>query len=125
MAHCRLLLEREDGTIEHLCYLNDAEPDILTKPESSCMFDDPDGIDDSARNWFRNVEQALGFRLLYWQKHYILWGDRRVSGQTTAQILRDIYYGVKLSFESSRKAQHYYDVEFEKIQEKLRKNGIE
>ena len=118
MPHCRLLLEREDGSIEHVCYLNNANPDILTKPKSSCMFD------DSTRNWFRNVEQALGFRLLYWQKYYILYGAQRLSGQTTAQILRDIYYGAKLSSESSWKAQAYYAMKFKEIQEKLRKNGI-
>lgn len=39
---------------------------------------------------FGAVERALGFRLFAWQKHYILYGKYRRSGETTAHILKDL-----------------------------------
>lgn len=36
------------------------------------------------------VEKAMGFKLFIWQKAYILFGEFRQMGATTAEILRDL-----------------------------------
>lgn len=36
------------------------------------------------------IEEALGFKLFTWQKHYLIYGNFRKYGQTTAQVLRDL-----------------------------------
>lgn len=39
---------------------------------------------------FEKVEKALGFKLFYWQKTYIMGMNWRCSGQTTAIILQEL-----------------------------------
>ena len=41
-------------------------------------------------SWFAAVEEALGFKLFFWQKTYIERGVFRCFGKTTAEILRDL-----------------------------------
>lgn len=40
--------------------------------------------------WFEEVENALGFKLFFWQKTYIERGVFRCYGETTARILREL-----------------------------------
>lgn len=40
--------------------------------------------------WFKEVENALGFKLFFWQKTYIQRGVFRCYGETTARILREL-----------------------------------
>lgn len=40
--------------------------------------------------WFAAVEEALGFKLFFWQKSYIAFGTFRRYGKTTAEILREL-----------------------------------
>lgn len=39
---------------------------------------------------FEQIEEALGFRLFFWQKTYIMGLGYRHSGQTTADVLRNL-----------------------------------
>lgn len=39
-------------------------------------------------SWFKAVEEALGFKLFFWQKTYIERGAFRCFGKTTAEILQ-------------------------------------
>ena len=41
-------------------------------------------------SWFKAVEEALGFKLFFWQKTYIERGVFRCFGKTTAEILQDL-----------------------------------
>ena len=43
---------------------------------------------------FKEIEKALGFELFFWQKTYIARGEYRLSGRTTAGILRDLLFDV-------------------------------
>lgn len=44
----------------------------------------------SLEKWFAAVENALGFKLFFWQKTYIEYGIFRRFGKTTAEILREL-----------------------------------
>lgn len=49
------------------------------------------GICDSEwNNKFDAIDEALGIRLFYWQKYYIVHGCMRQTGFTTAVILREL-----------------------------------
>lgn len=41
-------------------------------------------------NLFEQIEEALGFKLFFWQKTYIMGLGYRCSGQTTADVLRNL-----------------------------------
>jgi len=41
-------------------------------------------------SWFAAVEEALGFKLFFWQKTFIEHGVFRCYGETTAKILREL-----------------------------------
>lgn len=89
------------------------------------MFNDPDDINSTTEQWFRDVEKALGFRLLYWQKYYILYGEMHMTGQTTAQILRDLFHKNTDAPKVTSKASAMYANEFKQMRTLLQKKGIE
>lgn len=72
-------------------------------PEPSKLKDAPDWIYESPYNIGTNtakkieeIEKALGFKLFVWQKYYMLDGKYRMSGLTTADILRELMFdGIK------------------------------
>ena len=39
---------------------------------------------------FKKIEAALGFKLFFWQKAYIITGQFRRYGKTTAEILKEL-----------------------------------
>lgn len=41
--------------------------------------------------WIEQVEEALGFKLFFWQKKFIERGTYRRIGKTTAEILRELW----------------------------------
>lgn len=45
---------------------------------------------DANEELFKRIESALGFRLFFWQKTYITRGVFRMTGKTTAYILRQL-----------------------------------
>ena len=45
---------------------------------------------DRYEELFKQVENALGFKLFAWQKTYILYGMYRRTGKTTAECLREL-----------------------------------
>lgn len=46
--------------------------------------------DPEWNNKFDAIDEALGIRLFYWQKYYIVYGYMRRTGLTTAVILREL-----------------------------------
>lgn len=48
------------------------------------------GFASPLEKWFAAVEEALGFKLFFWQKTYIEIGVFRCYGKTTAEILREL-----------------------------------
>lgn len=48
------------------------------------------GIGEEYEELMNKIEQAIGFQLLHWQKYYIIYGTARISGKTTAYILRQL-----------------------------------
>lgn len=73
------------------------------------------------------IEDALGFKLFTWQKHYLIYGRFRRYGQTTAQTLRELIVpGEPLDYthRPSCNAERIYREELKKIKEKLDAAGI-
>lgn len=65
------------------------------KPEPAKMHDAPSWIynpvlnaDLETNRKIEAIEKALGFKLFYWQKYYILRGEYRCSGLSTAQAIQ-------------------------------------
>ena len=58
----------------------DEFPEWIYKPVNDPLWD----------NLFERIEEALGFRLFFWQKTYIMGLGYRCSGQTTADVLRNL-----------------------------------
>lgn len=78
---------------------------------------------------FEEVEKALGFKLFYWQKTYVVGVGFRRWGSTTACILRDLLWDAEKSpidytKPASSKTESFYRSELSKIKEKLDKAGI-
>ena len=75
------------------------------------------------------VEKALGFRLFFWQKYYILRGFFRRSGETTAIVLRDLLQMDRPQIDFTELPRTYkekiYRQELMKIKEQLEAAGIE
>lgn len=75
------------------------------------------------------VEKALGFKLFFWQKTYILRGYFRRNGETTAIVLRDLLQMDRppidfTEFPRTNK-ENIYRHELMKIKEQLEAAGIE
>lgn len=77
---------------------------------------------------FEKVEKALGFKLFYWQKTYILGMDWRRSGKTTAIILQELLKTEATPIDYSRPASSHrckiLRTDLLRIKEKLDKAGI-
>lgn len=77
---------------------------------------------------FKEVEEALGFKLFTWQKTYIVSGFYRQSGSTTAQILQRLLFDKTPLDLSQRPRNNKERIEFEftkEILDKLVKADIE
>ncbi len=78
--------------------------------------------DQEVEKCIERIEDALGFKLFTWQKHYLIYGRFRRYGQTTAKILRDLIVpGEPLDYtkRASCNAERIYREELRKIKEKL------
>lgn len=79
-------------------------------------------------NLFERIEDALGFKLFIWQKTYIMGLGYRCSGQTTADVLRNLV-GERTS-ESiylerpKNRMEDFYQKELIEIKRKLDDKGI-
>ena len=77
---------------------------------------------------FEKVEKALGFKLFYWQKTYILGKGQRRSGETTAIILQELLKTEATPIDCSRPARNkksdFLRKDLLRIKEKLDKAGI-
>jgi len=74
------------------------------------------------------VEKAMGFKLFIWQKAYILFGEFRQMGATTAEILRDLLDVSATPIDYSRRETtceaKFYRLELRRIKAKLDSAGI-
>lgn len=115
----------------HAKQLNDA---ITTLEKDAHIHDlicyrEPCTYDPKLHDLFRKVEDALGFKLFFWQKTYIDQGCFRGFGKTTAEILRELLTDVDVEpldyseFPSS-KIDNFYKMEMKEIKEKLDAAGI-
>ena len=77
---------------------------------------------------FKHIEAALGFKLFVWQKSFIVKGDFRQYGQTTARILRELLDTEAAPLDFTKQARshrdNFYKQELREIQEKLQNVGI-
>ena len=48
--------------------------------------------------FFENIERALGFKLYFWQKTFLLTGQFRQGGFTTAICLRKLFRNTPIDF---------------------------
>lgn len=76
---------------------------------------------------FGEIEKALGFKLFAWQKTYILQGDFRQFGETTARCLKKLLFDVSdpldLSGPKDRKSQRECEM-LRDIKKRLEEAGI-
>lgn len=77
---------------------------------------------------FDAIDEALGIRLFYWQKYYIVYGCMRQTGLTTAVILRELLDVKNVPWDISYmlmrpKERWHYEV-IKKIKTKLDNAGI-
>lgn len=84
--------------------------------------------DPEWNNKFDAIDEALGIRLFYWQKCYIVHGYMRQIGLTTAVIIRELL-DVKnvpwdISYMLMRPKERWYYEEIKKIKTKLDNAGI-
>ena len=77
---------------------------------------------------FKKIEAALGFKLFFWQKAYIITGQFRRYGKTTAEILKELLdvAGTPIDYTKrpSSSREDFYRRETREIQERLHKAGI-
>lgn len=79
-------------------------------------------------NLFERIEDALGFKLFIWQKTYIMGLGYRCSGQTTADVLRNLVgertsESIYLERPKNRR-EDFYQKELIEIKRKLDDKGI-
>lgn len=78
---------------------------------------------------FERIEGAMGFKLLVWQKAFIVTGHFRQYGETTAMILRELLdvtaSPIDFTARPMSNKEVFYRQEMKKIQEKLKTAGIE
>lgn len=74
------------------------------------------------------AEKALGFKLFFWQKAYILFGEFRQMGATTAEILRDLLNvsapPIDYSGRAETEREKFYRRELREMKRKLDDAGI-
>ncbi len=80
--------------------------------------------------WIEAVEQALGFKLFFWQKTFIEIGVFRQYGETTARILRELSQ-IELppldyrSYRKKTQRERLYCEELLKIKAQLEAAGVQ
>ncbi len=120
------LAAKRGERLERIRHRNDAEDSLRTEVIDKNWIYRPTCHGEI---FFKRIEAALGFKLFYWQKTFILTGKFRQYGETTAKILRELLdtgarpldYTKPLT---SHRARIYRD-ELREIQEKLQRAGIE
>lgn len=134
-----------NGDVKTLKALNRAMDALNERvsPKKVSVEEEPDKHETKAPGWiyhdipatqttidFKAIEEALGFKLFYWQKTYIVKGDYRRYGATTASILRTLirpeYLDTPIDFSrpAENKRDAFYRSELREIKEKLDKAGI-
>ena len=77
---------------------------------------------------FKKIEAALGFKLFFWQKAYIITAQFRRYGKTTAEILKELLdvAGTPIDYTKrpSSSREDFYRRETREIHERLHKAGI-
>lgn len=78
---------------------------------------------------FKEIEEALGFKLFIWQKSYIMEGKYRQYGRTTAEILEELLdaNATPLDYTKNRSRsvkEDFYRCELREIKSKLNEAGI-
>lgn len=80
-------------------------------------------------DFYKKIEQALGFKLFFWQKSYIETGIFRRYGESTAKCLRYLLSdvnGVPLDYSKRENMrQEYFKKQMKEIEQKLNNNGIQ
>ena len=78
---------------------------------------------------FEKIEDAMGFKLFVWQKAFIVTGQFRQYGETTARILRELLdvtaSPIDFTARPTSNREDFYRQEMKEIQEKLKTAGIE
>lgn len=77
---------------------------------------------------FEKIEKALGFRLFFWQKTYMIFGEERRTGKTTAKELKYLLEfppTPRRLFRAASIAEDTWNHEVIKMREKLVDAGIE
>ena len=83
---------------------------------------------ENEEKFFELIEKALGFKLFVWQKTFILSGNFRRFGKTTAECLRELLKQTDRPIDYSKKPENareaFHREETRRIQEKLNSAGI-
>lgn len=105
----------------------DAESEELNMDKNMDWIYAPAVWDPEVEKCIERIEDALGFKLFTWQKHYLIYGRFRRYGQTTAQVLRDLIVpGEPLDYTKRPpcNAERIYREELKEIKKKLDAAGI-
>lgn len=77
---------------------------------------------------FKEIEAALGFKLFLWQKAFIITGQFRKYGETTAKVLQDLLNVAGMPIDYTKRPRNdrekIYRQKTREIQERLHKAGI-
>lgn len=77
---------------------------------------------------FEKIETALGFKLFFWQKTFIIYGTFRRFGKTTAECIKDLVRTDLPPIDFTRRPrtpmEDFHRKEMAKIQQKLSAAGI-
>ena len=129
VADARLALDKALDNLEnHIIKHVAAEPAKAESKNVDIYLDD--FFKSQEQELFAAVEKALGFKLYFWQKFFILNGNFRRFGKTTAEILRDLinpYDSSPVDFTRTPHSQQeaFYRDELRKIQQRLIACGIQ
>lgn len=129
VADARLALDKALDNLENHIITHVAAEPAKAESENVDIYLD-DFFKPQEQELFAAVEKALGFKLYFWQKFYILNGNFRRFGKTTAEILRDLinpYDSSPVDFTRTPHSQQeaFYREELRKIQQRLIACGIQ
>lgn len=76
--------------------------------------------------WFEKIEKALGFKLFFWQKTFLITGNFRQAGFTTAECLKKLFGEEPIDYSERAKnlKEHIYRRQLLEIKERLQRAGI-
>lgn len=98
-----------------------------TKILKEWIYADLPEFGEEAMKQIEKVEEAIGFKLFSWQKRFIISGIWRRTGETTAEILRDLLNVDAPPIDYTREmygCRGFYQKELLRIKEKLDRYGI-